>query len=65
MARQHSPIQQIKEAKQIARDHGLFVVEKGGKFLLYRCSTPRNVFIAQRGTPESLRQLVCKVANFH
>lgn len=28
MTRRHSPLQQLKEAKQIAKDHGLFVVEK-------------------------------------
>jgi hypothetical protein len=27
--RTHSPLQQFKEAKQIADDHGMFVVKKG------------------------------------
>ncbi|HPR08074.1 MAG TPA: hypothetical protein PLI17_15700 [Denitromonas sp.] len=38
--RRHSPSQKVKEAKQIAIDHGLFVVERpdanGIAFLLYR-----------------------------
>ena len=60
----HSPLQQLKEAKKIAQDHGCFVAEKGGKFLVYRnCHTP--VFIGARGTPEALRTFVCKVTNFH
>ena len=60
-----NPIQVIKEAKQIARDHGCFVVEKGGRFLVYRTTATVNVFLGQRGTPEALRALVCKVTNFH
>jgi hypothetical protein len=27
MTRRHSPLQQLKEAKQIARDHGLIVLD--------------------------------------
>lgn len=62
---QRNPLQVLKEAKQIARDHGCFVVEKGGRFLLYRQTPTRNVFIGQRGTPTALRAYVCKVTNFH
>lgn len=69
MARRHSPLQQLKEAKQIARDHHLFVVEKpdrdGTRYLLYREAQPRNTYIGARSSPEALRALVCKVTNFH
>lgn len=69
MARQHSPLQQIKEAKQIARDHGMFVAEKRHgdttRYLLYRCAEPHNVLIGTRGTPEALRRLVARCADFH
>ena len=65
----HTPIQQFKEAKQIAEDHGLFVVEKAGakatEYQLYRRMATRSVFIGKRSTPEGLRTLVCKVTNFH
>ena len=70
MTRRHSPLQQLKEAKQIARDHGLFVIEKpdgrgNTAYLLYREHRPGNVYIGRRNTPEGIRRLVCKAANFH
>jgi hypothetical protein len=61
----HSPLQQLKEAKQIAIDHGCFVTEKGGKFSVYRKMPMRLVYLGSRSSPEGLRQLVCKVTNFH
>ena len=48
MARQHTPQQQLNEAQQIARDHGMFVVDMGGDYLLYRRTAPRNTFIGKR-----------------
>lgn len=67
--RRHSPSQKVKEAKQIAIDHGLFVVERpdanGIAFLLYRKQTPHNVFVGRRRSPDGIRELVCKAANFH
>jgi len=60
-----NPIQVLKEAKQIARDHGCFVVEKAGRFLVYRKTPVRNVYLGSRGTPETLRPFVCAVTNFH
>lgn len=65
MATQRNPIQVLKEAKQIARDHGCFVVEKTGKYLVYRRTPTCNVYVGARGTPDSLRTFVCKVTNFH
>lgn len=68
--RRHSPLQQLKEAKTIAREHGLFIAEKTVKgrcrYLLYR-SRPHggNVYIGQRGTCEGIRALVCQVTNFN
>lgn len=69
MTRRHSPLQMVKEAKQIARDHGCFVVErpdaKGIAYLLYRQQTPNNVFIGRRRSAIVIRQLVCKATGFH
>ena len=68
MCRRHSARQQLIEAKQIARDHGCFVVERPGqrgtRYLLYRQMHPDNIYLGQRSTPESLRALVCRVTNF-
>lgn len=65
MAAARNPIQVLKEAKQIARDHGCFVQEKGGRYLVYRQTPARPVYLGSRGTPDSLRAYVCKVTNFH
>jgi hypothetical protein len=69
VTRRHAPLQQLKEAKVIARDHGLFVVEKpdrgGIRYLLYRSQTTGNEFLGVRKSPQGIRALVCKVANFH
>lgn len=65
MSRQHSPQQQFKEAKQIAADHGLYVVEKAGKYLLYRRNPQKPIYLGARSSAQSLRSFVCKIANFH
>lgn len=69
MTRARTPLQLVKEAKQIARDHQLFVVEKpdakGIAYLLYRQQHPTNILLGRRRSPSGIRALVCKVANFH
>lgn len=69
MAARRNPIQVLKEAKQIASDHGCFVVEKaepkGTRYLVYRKLHDRNECIGTRHSVNSLHQLVCKVTNFH
>lgn len=69
MTRRHTPLQQLKEAKTIAADHGLRVVErpsaKGSCYLLYRIVDGRPVFIGKRSSEPGIRSLVCKAANFH
>jgi len=64
MPTQRNPIQVIKEAKQIAKDHGGFVVEKGGRFLVYRRTHTCNVYLGSRGKPDALRSFVCNCFNF-
>ena len=62
MARNHNPIQQLTEAKQIARDFGMFIVEKAGSYLLYRRCTPKNIYLGKRGTTATLRAFVERCA---
>jgi len=61
----HSAAQQIKEAYQIARDHGMFVVQKDGVYIVYRKTTERPVRLGRRATPEGLRRFVADTAGFH
>lgn len=64
MARRHSPQEQFRQAKTITEQHGLFVVEKAGMFQAFRRMITRSVFLGQRGTPDGLHRLVCKITNF-
>lgn len=64
MATARDPRQVLKEAKQIATDHGCLVFEKGGKYLVYRKTDARPVYLGSRGTPSALRAFVCRVTNF-
>lgn len=48
----------IRAAKAAARSAGMFVVEKAGKFLLYRECRPRNVPVGNCETPAELQRLV-------
>lgn len=60
--------QVLAEAKQIAADHNLHVVEKtyGDKtaYLLHRRLPHRLVFLGSRKSPAGLRSYVCDVAGF-
>lgn len=62
MARQHNPLQQWKEAQQIARDYNMYIVEKGEQYLLYRKLSGRPVFLGKRGSIPGIRTLVEKCA---
>lgn len=65
MTRQHSPLQQFKEAQQLAKDHGMFVVDKGDRFLVYRRTPVRNMFLGKRSTAAALRLFVAQCAGVH
>lgn len=65
MATQRNPLQLVKEARQIAKDHGCMVIEKAGKYLVYRKTFDRAVYLGSRGEPAALRAFVCRVTNFH
>jgi hypothetical protein len=68
MCRRHSPLQEIKEARQIALDYGCYLVEKkdarGRAFYLLFRRNPKGghgIFIGKRGTPAGIWNYVCKV----
>lgn len=63
--RQHSPLQQFREAQQLAADHGMFVVNKVGRFLLYRRMPGRNVFLGRRNSAPAFRLFVEQCAGVH
>lgn len=59
--RQHTPKQQFREAQQLAADNGMFVVDKGDRFLLYR-KAERPVYLGMRSSASALRALVSRCA---
>lgn len=67
----HSAAQQLIEARQIAKDHGLLVIDcpvEPGKtdYVVYRrLPDGRKSSLGKRGTPEGVRAYVAKLANFH
>lgn len=62
MTRQPTLAQQIKQAKQLARDHNMFVVDKGGLYYLYRAMPGRNVFIGMRTSAAAFCRFVRECA---
>lgn len=64
MTRVHTPAQQFKEARQIAADHGLFIVEKSGRFSVYRKTPARPVYLGLRTDAADLRAFVARCAGF-
>ena len=71
--RQHSPMQQIKEAKQIALDYGLYVVEvpvrnpePATDYVVYRrLPGGRSARLGKRSSPAGLHKFVRDVTGFH
>ena len=61
--------QALLEARQLAHQHGLFIVEKrdphGPFYLLYRPMPTTSVLIGRRSNPQALHTLVRKAAATH
>lgn len=62
MARVHTPLQQYKEARQIASDNNMFISEKGGRFSLYRKTPTRPVWFGSRQDIGEFRRFVERCA---
>ena len=60
--RRHSPQQQYQQAMQIAKDHNMFVVDKDGRYLVFRRLPDRNVCLGQCSSPEMLFRKVSRCA---
>ena len=71
--RRHSPRQQVKEAKLIALDHQMFVVEArvfrpdpATDYMVFRClPADGSQLLGKRSSPAGLRKFVCECAGFH
>ena len=58
MARVHTPLQQFKEALQIAADNNMFISEKGDAYHLYRKTPTRPVYLGRRNEIGDFRHFV-------
>lgn len=55
----------LTQARQLASAHGCMVIDRGGKYLVYRKTGLRPVYLGSRGTPETLRTFVRRVTTTH
>lgn len=67
MAKQRNPLQELREARQIAHDNDLLLVEKvfglgQADYILYRKTPCGNVRLGKRTTPQGIRRFVGAVA---
>ena len=60
MTKQFSPREMVRQAYQIARDYHLRILEKAGRYNVYRIVEGRAVFLGMRGTPKALYEFVNK-----
>ena len=65
MAKQHTGLQQYKQACQIAKDYGMFVVDKGDQFFVYRKLPDRNVCLGKCSSAAALFRKVSRCAGTH
>jgi hypothetical protein len=58
--RRYSGLQQYNESLIMAKEHGLKIIQRPGRFLVYRVikDAPRDIYIGSRGSVDGLRQLV-------
>lgn len=62
MSMTHEEVKQLIDLRRQAKAAGMFVVEKAGKFLLYRECRPRNVRIGARSKLADFKRLVATAA---
>jgi hypothetical protein len=63
MTRRHTPLNAFKQACEIAQANNMFVVDKGGHFLVYRKTPARNVCIAECRSTDALYAKVNRCAS--
>lgn len=64
MTIQRTPLQLVREARQIGADYGLLVVEKGADFHVFRKMPTKNVHVAKCGTPQGLHRTVRRLTGW-
>ena len=64
MAVERNPLQVVREARQIAADYGLLVIEKGSVFYVFRKTLTVNVPVAHTRTAKGLDRAVRRITGF-
>jgi hypothetical protein len=63
MARRHTPLEQLRQAKQMARDHNLIISERSDQhYRLFRNTGGKPAYLGQCTGPENLFKLVSRFA---
>lgn len=65
MCTRHSPVQQVRQAKQLAEDNGMFVLEKTGMYQVFRKSPTGAVYLGRRASPSGLFYMVNRLVTVH
>ena len=58
-----TPLPALIESRRLASANGCYVIEKGARYLVYRKTPARPVFLGYRSTPEALRAFVVRLIN--
>ena len=60
----HSPAEMVRQAKQIATDHGCFVSERDGRYRVFRKTGTNPAWCGSAVKPAALLSLVKRITNF-
>ena len=65
MSARHSSVQQVRQAKQLAEDNGMYIVEKFGMYQVFRKSPTGAVYLGRRSAPSGLFHMVNRLVMVH
>jgi len=60
-----TPLPALIESRRIAREGGCYVIEKCDRYLVYRKTAARAVYLGYRTTPAALRTFVQRLVSTH
>lgn len=65
MTARHTPAKQVRQAKQLAEDNGMYILEKSGMYQVFRKSPTGSVYLGRRSAPSGLFYMVNRLVTVH